>query len=1857
MPTEIQVNPIRSGDDWQHQRMSVLLDSGAFHAEIAAARLHWFHPQRRAWLTREDAVWRGWDEQGAAVELADWTPWQRAFDDSAAPYYRWFCGGLTNAAFNEVDRHLLTGHGGEPAYFYEGDRWDSAADNGRGAPVEARVLTRRQLFVQSCLAALALRRLGLRRGDRIALNMPNILDQIIWTEGAKRLGIIYTAVFGGFSDKTLADRIENAGARVVITADGAVRNAETVPFKEAYSDPALDRFIALDRARDVVRQTLAGAGEAALAAATLQHLALRLPGEITVAPGDIMRVAGEVLAQQVHNADRAADLRALLALALAQTPRRVEKVIVVRHVGITDLPWTAGRDVWAHDLLADAAAELLANFGAAADSTLDSHLATFTDTVLWARLNALCPCLPLEANTPLFIIYTSGSTGKPKGVVHVHGYLGGLAHTMAVSFDAVPGRDVIYVVADPGWITGQSYLIAASLAMRIPGVVTEGAPVFPHAGRFASIIERYRVTIFKAGVTFLKSVMANPQNVADVQRYRLTSLRVATFCAEPVSPTVQAFGMELMTPRYINSYWATEHGGIAWTHAWGNPAQPVKPDTHCYPLPWVLGEVWVPTGEPRDDGRCHFRVAEPGEKGEVVITQPYPYMARTLWGNAEQVGDADWRGDAQRWAATYWNRFCAEDGRPLLAYVQGDFAIGHADGAFSFHGRSDDVINVSGHRMGTEEIEGAILKDKQIYPESPVGNCIVIGAPHPEKGLTPLAFILEARGRSFRGDDERRLKELVRDEKGAVSVPSDFIVVPAFPETRSGKYMRRFLKNLILGEALGDTTTLRNPECLPEIARRIADWQKAQERSQRQQLFEDSRFLRVEYQALPASGPAGQDDGSHGWLATIHLRHPPVNALSERVLDELTTAVTHLNRRDDIAAVVITGQGGVFAAGADVRQLLEDVTSLEQARALAAKAHQCFNLIENAGKPYVAAIDGVALGGGCELALACHHRVAHHRARLGQPEINLFLTPGYGGTQRLVRRIGAGLASREGDPDWDEHLQTALTLGSFMLLSGRSFSADTLHTWGLIDRLTRGSTLAAARRYAQTLALVWQAGADHQQHCYQQTQHWPAEGFAEFQARMAGQAPAESLLGLTEADPADPHATAAGLPAPTDVARALAQHAGTGRAAVAQAILDLLQLGFAQGYAAGLAAEIDTFAQWVMDSRQGARHGIPLFLEKRSPPLPARPRLDWDAAEQAAAARRGDLLPIGSPFAPGVTPIPPLQHAHAVVKHLQTGAAQHGQPHHAEVAVVLPTPRPGPNQVLLYVLASEINFNDVWAITGIPISVFDEHDEDVHVTGSGGLGLVVELGEAVADEGRLALGDIVAVYSGVSDLLDPNSGADPMATRFVNQGYQTPNGSHQQFMVVDGPQCFVPPSGLPLEHAASYILAAGTVYRCLFRALDVLRPAPAPAEHGAANETNSHPPHLLVEGAASGTGAWAVKLGLAHRLRVTGIVSSADRRAQVEGLGAAAVQRAAAAFTRVPADPGAWAAWEAAGEEFVAAVRAAGQGHGADFVVSHAGERAFPRSFQAMAPGGVLAFYGASSGYLLTFIGKPGAASPQAMLNRAALRPGESVLVWYGAGPGSRHAALDEQGLAAIEAARSRGARIAVITDRDAERDFVLSLGFGDAIKGVVSLEELGRRQPEFRWSTAGMPELPDPARDIAGFKEAVRSFAEYHFKPLAQAVGRVLKTADNPRGIPALVLERAEVDTLALSVMLSAPHSGRVVYHGNMAGRRYSFYAQQVWMRQRRIIMPSAAIHGTHLCNAAEVVAVNQLIEAGVVDLPPLHLFDWAQCAEAHQAIWDNRLPELTGGANKAVLNHALPELGLRTRDELFEAWAANTE
>ena len=707
--TDVARNPVATRKDWEAARAECLADPGAYHGRMAARMLHWFVGEADAWLSADaDGHWSGWNAatgEAIAPDLpADFAPWTRAFDASDPPNWRWFEGGRTNACFNEVDRHVLAGFGEEAALIFEGDRWDMAAEGGRGAPVDSFPVSRRRLLFETVKCAVALRALGLKAGDRIALNMPSIVPQIYWTEAAKRLGIVYTAVFGGFSDKTLSDRIADAGARVIVTSDGSYRNAQVAAFKTAYTDPALDNYVSVGAALDAIAAVELGLADED--AATLARIvAETLAGEGTVERSDVMRGVGRALVELGRTGrvtpNETARIRVAIASALVTLTPRVDAVIVVRHTGQPDLVWRDERDRWAHELT---------------DAALmhDPCRARARRASRW-RARPICSRSPIRTSCARFgpparrcrsrpIIRCSSSTRADRRASPRAS-----STSMAVTRRGSRRRwrrrsarcpgDVIYVVADPGWITGQSYLISAALTTRVTSLITEGSPVFPHAGRFAASIERHGVTIFKAGVTFLKSVMSDPANLHDLQRYDMSGLRVATFCAEPVSPPVQAFGMAHVTPDYINSYWATEHGGIAWTRPYGNADFPLKADTHAWPLPWIVGDVWVEDA----DGGAHrgaVRARRRGRggvatrrrtarSGEIVIAAPYPYLARTIWGDAAN--------------------FRVKDGAVLGGWRGGRGALRGTDigGAGAGRGRIRRAISRYGTRMARSASTGA----------------------------------------------------------------------------------------------------------------------------------------------------------------------------------------------------------------------------------------------------------------------------------------------------------------------------------------------------------------------------------------------------------------------------------------------------------------------------------------------------------------------------------------------------------------------------------------------------------------------------------------------------------------------------------------------------------------------------------------------------------------------------------------------------------------------------------------------------------------------------------------------------------------------------------------------------------------------------------------------------------------------------------------------------------------------------------------------------------------------------------------------------------------------------------------------
>jgi enoyl-CoA hydratase/carnithine racemase/NADPH:quinone reductase-like Zn-dependent oxidoreductase len=596
-------------------------------------------------------------------------------------------------------------------------------------------------------------------------------------------------------------------------------------------------------------------------------------------------------------------------------------------------------------------------------------------------------------------------------------------------------------------------------------------------------------------------------------------------------------------------------------------------------------------------------------------------------------------------------------------------------------------------------------------------------------------------------------------------------------------------------------------------------------------------------------------------------------------------------------------------------------------------------------------------------------------------------------------------------------------------------------------------------------------------------------------------------------------------------------------------------------------------------------------------------------------------LALGAPFRPGLDPLPARHRVWAVVKDGR-GRPAHGDPREALKDVTQPVPAIGPNEALGYVLYAGLTYNTVFAARGVPISVFDLHDRDLHVPGSGAVVVVAAVGAEVAREARLKVGELRVLYPGVSNLLSPRAGEDPMHADFKIQGYETPDGSFAQFVRCQGPQLLAHSERLTLAEGSSYMLDLETVYKALF---DVARVAPGE--------------RVFVEGAAGGTGQYAVACAALRGARVTGLVSTDDKgKLVLQRGGTAYVNRKdppfSGGFAPVPADITAQAAWREAGRAFREAVAERNNGEKVDVVVSSVGRDLFPRMVDLLAPGGRLVFYGATSGYTLTFLGKRGSADAREMLARAELRPNAGVLIYYrGATDGD-----DPVGGDAIAAALAAGARVVVVTQTDAVASRVRETW---RVAGTVSLETLAAGKG-FEWPAT----MPDYDTDADGY----RRYQDRTLKPFGLAVGRLLATADNPRGYPDVIVERAAQDTLGTSTFLARPFTGVVVYLEATEDRRFAFYAPNVWMHQKRVLFPTFAVLGSHLSNAHQAEECVRLLDAGALAVQPPAIHPWDALPDANQAMHENR-----HAGTLTIRVGATPALDrARSAREVYEAWGS---
>ncbi|HEV2764668.1 MAG TPA: acetate--CoA ligase, partial [Pyrinomonadaceae bacterium] len=591
----------------------------------------------------EDLHWfRRWDK------VLEWTP----------PHARWFVGGRINVSDNCLDRHLSTWRRNKAAIIWEGE------------PGEQRTLTYQQLHREVCRFANVLKAAGIETGDRVALYMPMIPELAIAMLACARIGAPHSIIFGGFSADALKDRINDAGCRAVVTADGGFRRGNEVKLK-----PAVDE-------------------------------------------------------------------------ALKHTPT-VETCIVVRRTG-TEINMQPDRDHWWHELI----------------ETVDDN----------------CPAEELDSEHPLFILYTSGTTGKPKGILHTTaGYLAQVALTTRWVFD-LRDEDTYWCTADIGWVTGHSYVVYGPLANGATTLMYEGAPNHPGPDRFWSIIERHRVNIFYTAPTAIRAFVKWGDQW--VKKHDLSSLRLLGTVGEPINPEAWMWYREVIGGNrcpIVDTWWQTETGGIMIAPLPG--ATPTVPGTATRPLPGIAVDIQTRDG----------RSVGANEGGLLVVKRPWPAMLRTIW------------GDDERYRQQYWSEI---EG----VYFTGDGARRDERGYFWIMGRVDDVINVSGHRLGTAEIESALVS----HPA--VAEAAVVGRPDELKGSAIAAFVTLEGGREGGDDLKRELREHVAKEIGALAKPDDIRFTDALPKTRSGKIMRRLLRELAAsGSVRGDTTTLEDFSVLEKL--------------------------------------------------------------------------------------------------------------------------------------------------------------------------------------------------------------------------------------------------------------------------------------------------------------------------------------------------------------------------------------------------------------------------------------------------------------------------------------------------------------------------------------------------------------------------------------------------------------------------------------------------------------------------------------------------------------------------------------------------------------------------------------------------------------------------------------------------------------------------------------------------------------------------------------------------------------------------------------------------------------------------------------------------------------------------------
>jgi acetyl-CoA synthetase len=590
-----------------------------------------------------------WAEQ--AGKLSWYKKWDKVLDKSNPPFYKWFVGGKTNIIQNAIDRHLVTAERNKLALIWEGE------------PGDLRTYSYHALNREVCQFANILKSMGVKKGDVVTIYMPQIPEQLFAMLACAKIGAAHSVVYGGFSHEALADRINDANSRVVITADGGYRRGKVVELKSVVNK----------------------------------------------------------------------------AMELSPT---MEICITVKRTGI-DVYMENDRDYWYHDLKA-------------------LPIAGFK-----------CETEPMNSDDMLFLLYTSGSTGKPKALIHTHGgYSVYTSTTHKMVFDLKP-EDRFWCAADPGWITGHSYIVYGPLINGATLILYEGAPNHPYPDRWWKMVEKYGVNILYTSPTAIRGLMRFGDSWP--KRNDLSSLRLLGSVGEPINPEAwkwyyKAIGQERCP--IMDTWWQTETGGFMITPL---PVMSLKPGSAT--KPFFGNEVAVVDEDGKD--------VKTGEEGALVIKSPWPGMTAGIF------------RDPDRFVETYWKKYAKQGW-----YLTGDSAKKDEDGYYWIIGRTDDVIKVSGYRLGTAEIESVMVSHPSI------AEAAAIPLPHALKGNGIHIFAILKAGYTASKELEHELVNYIAEHMGPIARPEEVKIVDSLPKTRSGKIMRRVLKARALGLPEGDISTL-----------------------------------------------------------------------------------------------------------------------------------------------------------------------------------------------------------------------------------------------------------------------------------------------------------------------------------------------------------------------------------------------------------------------------------------------------------------------------------------------------------------------------------------------------------------------------------------------------------------------------------------------------------------------------------------------------------------------------------------------------------------------------------------------------------------------------------------------------------------------------------------------------------------------------------------------------------------------------------------------------------------------------------------------------------------------------------------